>query len=134
MKFILLSDKFYQAYGHLPEVLSKKTRPYACLAVEIDGIQFAIPFRHHIRHKHAFITYGECGLDYTKAVVIEDWSMVAAALPTIEQKEFNYLKGKDAMIEAGMRRYCKLIRKAQQYADNPHYANILKFSALRYFI
>lgn len=56
MKFILLSDKFYQAYGHLPEVLSKKTRPYACLAVEIDGIQFAIPFRHHIRHKHAFIT------------------------------------------------------------------------------
>ncbi len=134
MKFILLSEKFYQTYGQLPEILSKNTRPYACLEVEIDGIRFAIPFRHHIRHKYSFITYGECGLDYTKAVVIEDWNMVSATLPIIEQKEFNFLKGKDALIESGMRRYYKLVLKARKYADNPHYTNILKCSALQYFI
>lgn len=134
MRYILLSDKFYEKYSRCPEILSKRTRPYACLAIEVDGIQFAIPFRHHIRHRYAFFTVGEAGLDYTKAVVIEDGSMVSAALPTIEQCEFDRLKGRDAQIEAGMRRYYRLVLKARRYADNPHYANILRYSALQYFI
>lgn len=98
MRFILLSDKFYQSYGKYREILQKDGRPYACLEVEIDGIRFAIPFRHHIPHKYAFFTYDTCGLDYTKAVVIKDESMISSEIPTIEQKEFNFLKGKDSRI------------------------------------
>lgn len=134
MRFILLSDKFYQSYGKYREILQKDGRPYACLEVEIDGIRFAIPFRHHIPHKYAFFTYDTCGLDYTKAVVIKDESMISSEIPTIEQKEFNFLKGKDSRVESGMRQYYKLLKNALRYRDNPRYANILRFSALKYFI
>lgn len=134
MRYILLSDAFYRKYSGCPEILKKQTRPYVCLAVEVDGMLFAIPFRHHIRHKYAFFTVGEAGLDYTKAVVIEDMSMVSSATPTIEQKEFNSLKGRDALVESGMRKYYGLVLKSKRYPGNRHYANILKYSALQYFI
>ena len=119
MRFILLSDKFYQLYGKYREILQKDVRPYACLEVEIDGIRFAIPFRHHIPHQYAFFTYDSCGLDYTKAVVINDESMISSEIPTIEQKEFNFLKGKDSRVESGMRQYYKLLKNALRYRDNP---------------
>lgn len=134
LRLIYLSDKFYATYGHCPEILRKDGRPYAFLAVEIEGNRFAVPFRHHIAHKHAFITYDRCGLDYTKAVVIDDESMIAPELPIIEQREFDVLKGKDALISSGMRRYYRLLKNAMQYPDNPHYANILRYSALKYFL
>lgn len=134
LRLIYLSDKFYATYGHYPEILRKDGRPYAFLAVEIEGNRFAVPFRHHIAHKHAFITYDRCGLDYTKAVVIDDESMIAPELPIIEQREFNVLKGKDALVISGMRRYYKLLKNAMQYPDNPHYASILRYSALKYFL
>lgn len=134
LRLIYLSDKFYATYGHHAEILQKDGRPYACLAVEIDGYRFAIPFRHHITHKYAFITYDRCGLDYTKAVAIEDESMISPDLPTIEQREYNALKDKDALVTSGMRRYYKILRDAMRYPANPHYANILRYSALKYFL
>lgn len=134
LRLIYLSDKFYATYGHHKEILQKDGRPYACLAVEIDGYRFAIPFRHHIPHKYAFFTYDRCGLDYTKAVVIEDDSMISPEMPLIDQREFNSLKGKDALIESGMRRYYKSLCNALDYPRNPNYANIRRFSALKYFL
>ena len=60
--------------------------------------------------------------------------MISSVIPTIEQKEFNFLKGKDSRVESGMRQYYKLLKNALRYRDNPRYANILRFSALKYFI
>lgn len=133
MRLIILSEKFYEEYGGFREILQKKARPYVCLEVTIAGQTFAIPFRHHIPHKYAFITYGDCGLDYTKSVVIPDSSYISDDIPQIEQAEFNALKGKDARIERGLSNYIKLYKKAIQYQDNPHYRNILRYSTLKYF-
>ena len=69
MKLIILSDKFYKEYGGYREILKKPSRPYLCLTVKIDGVTFAIPIRHHINHPFCFKTIGDCGLDYTKAVI-----------------------------------------------------------------
>lgn len=88
MKLIVLSPYFYGKYSNCPEILIKPTRPYVCLEVKIDGVPIAIPFRHHIPHKWAFITYGEAGLDYTKAVVIADKRFIGNTEPQIEQREF----------------------------------------------
>lgn len=63
----------------------------------------AIPFRHHIAHKYAFRTYGDCGLDYTKAVVIAD----------------------ERYIDAG--------RAQIEHRDEPCYSNIIRYSSLQYF-
>lgn len=83
----------------------KPTRPYACLAVGIDGVLFAIPFRHHIAHKWAFITYGDAGLDYSTAVVVADERFIGNMKLQIEQREFEALKGKEPLITNGMRKY-----------------------------
>ncbi len=133
MKLITLSPYFYSKYGNCPEILTKPTRPYVCLAVRIDGVPFAIPFRHHIPHKWAFITYGEAGLDYSKAVVISDKRFIGEGTPEIEQQEFEALKGKDALITNGMRKYYKAYKKAVQYPNNRHYNAIRSCSSLQYF-
>ena len=68
MRLIYLSEKFYEKYGNYPEILKNDSRPYTCLEIKIDGKTYAIPLRHHITHKYAFLTIGNQGLDYTKAV------------------------------------------------------------------
>lgn len=133
MKLITLSPAFYARYSGCKEILSKQPRPYACLAVQIDGVTFAIPFRHHIPHRWAFFTQGVSGLDYTKAVVISDWGFVSPVAPIIEQVEFNRLKGKDALITNGMRKFLAVYRKAVRYPDNRHYQFIRSCSSLQYF-
>lgn len=133
MKLILLSDDFYNRHSQDAEMLHKRNRPYACVAVKIQGRTFAIPFRHHITHNHSFITYGICGLDYTKSVIIMNPSDVSNKRPTIDQREFNALKGKDALIANGMNQYIKLYKKAKRYQNNVRYQNILKCSTLQYF-
>lgn len=133
MRLIMLSDKFYKEYCNCAEVLQKQTRPYVCLEIKIRGTTFAIPFRHHIKHKYAFITYGECGLDYTKAVVIDDRQHIADVSPQVDQNEFNAIKGKESKIHKGLSNYIKLYKKALQYKDSSHYANIIRYSSLQYF-
>ena len=133
MRLILLSEEFYNDYGACEEVLQKQARPYVCLTVKIYGNIFAIPFRHHIPHKYAFITYGECGLDYTKAVVLSKRRYISDVKPQIEQKEFNAIKGREDTIRMGMIKYVKLYKKALRYKDSPHYANIIRCSALKHF-
>lgn len=133
VKLIYLSQKFYAEYGGCKEILKKPTRPYACLAVYISGVTFAIPFRHHIAHKYAFITKPGCGLDYTKAVVVPDGSYIAPDRVQIDQDEFNALKGQDSRIAREFARYLKLYIKAVQNHGNPHYANITRYSTLQYF-
>lgn len=133
MKLILLSEDFYKRYQNCKEILQKQTRPYACLTIKINGVLFAIPFRHHIRHKYAFFTYDNCGLDYTKAVVITRKTDVARTSPQIDQREFNMIKGKEQRIYNGLCSYIKLYKKALQYKESRHYANIIKCSSLQYF-
>ncbi len=133
MKLKILSAKFYNTYSDCKEILKKSSRPYACLTIEIDGILFAIPFRHHIRHKYAFFTIGEAGLDYTKAVVISDSSYLSLDEPTIESKEFAIIKKKEQQIKYGFKKYVTQYKHATKHRDVPRNANILKYSALQYF-
>lgn len=133
MVFITLSDSFYDGHANCKEILQKRTRPYACLTVRVDGVVFAIPFRHHIAHNHAFITFGQQGLDYTKAVVISDRSDIGKTGVQIESADYQALKGREALIANGMRKYVQLYKKAKRYPNSKHYANIISFSSLKYF-
>lgn len=133
MKFVCLTEKFYAHYKDCPEILEKAARPYAYLEVEIDGYIFAIPFRHHIKHKHAFHTLGEAGLDYSKAVPITEPDYIEDYTGEIDTRELKAIKGRDVLITNGMRKYYRLFLKAKQYPTNPHYNNIRRCSALQYF-
>lgn len=133
MRFVYLTEAFYAHYRNCSEILEKTARPYACLEVEIDGFTFAIPFRHHIRHKYAFHTLGEAGLDYSKAVVVNNPEYIEEFTGEIDTRELNALKGRDTLIVNGMRKYYNLFLKAKKFPDNPHYAGIKRCSALQYF-
>lgn len=133
MKLRILSKEFYNTYSTCNEILKKENRPYACLTIEVDGVLFAIPFRHHISHNFAFFTIGEAGLDYTKAVVISNPSFLSTESPTIESKEFSIIKKSEQKIIYGFKKYINQYRRAMKHRDNPRSANILKYSALQYF-
>lgn len=132
MQLIYLSEKFYDAHREHREIMQKQGRPYACLSVQLYGHTFAIPLRHHIEHKYCFLTYDNCGLDYSKAVIVEEGD-VGQGTPQIDQREFNAIKGKEHIIANGLRRYIALYLKASQRRDNAFYDNIRRYSALQYF-
>lgn len=133
MKLKILSEQFYNTYSHCSEILKKENRPYACLTVELDGMLFAIPFRHHIKHKYAFHTIDEAGLDYTKAVIISDIQFLSDDKPSIESKEFAIIKREENKIRYEFSRYVNQYKRAMKHPDNPRNINILKYSTLQYF-
>lgn len=133
MKLKVLSQKFYDTYSHCTEILKKKNRPYACMTIELDGLLFAVPFRHHIKHKYAFHTIGEAGLDYTKAVIIIDILFLSDDKPSIENKEFAIVKREEQKIRYGFAKYVNQYKRAMKHRDNPRSENILKYSTLKYF-
>lgn len=133
MQLKILSKEFYDTYSKCDEILKKSDRPYACLTIEVDGVLFAIPFRHHIKHKYAFRTIGEAGLDYTKAVIISKAIYLTDEKPTIESKEFAIIKKEEQKIRYGLKQYVNQYRRAMKHRDNPRSVNILKYSALQYF-
>ncbi len=133
MQLRILSESFYNTYADCKEILKKENRPYACLTIELDGLLFAIPLRHHIRHPYAFHSIGDAGLDFTKAVVISDSSYLSSDRPTIDSKEFAVMKHEENKIRYEFSKYVRQYKRAMKHRDNPRSANILKFSALQYF-
>lgn len=133
MKLIYLSKKFYADHAACNELLMKQGRPYACVVVKTSTHEFAIPFRHHISHKHAFITRGQCGLDYSKAIPILDAEFVGNGTPRIDSADYSKVKGKEKIISAGMERYIQTYKKAKEHKESPFYKNILSCSSLQYF-
>ena len=133
MNIVYLSAGFYNKYSGCKEILHKQDRPYGCVTVNIDGLTFAVPFRHHIPHNHAFKTIGNAGLDYTKAVIIDPTLDIGPGQPQIHQAEFNIIKGKDIVIRNKLLKYIKVYKTAKQHSDNPYYKQIITCSALQYF-
>lgn len=129
MKLKILSKEFYDIYADCKEILKKTERPYACFTLEVDGILFAIPFRHHIHHRFSFHTLGEAGLDYTKTVVISENRFLTDDRPTIESKEFAIIKRNEQKIRYGFKQYLNQYRRAMKHRDNPRSANILRYSS-----
>lgn len=137
LPFVILSSQFYSNHLNDSEIEQKKDRPHAKILLKIEGITFAIPFRSNISHPYAFFTDKpkQRGLDYSKAIVILDDAadIDHTQSPHIRQNEFNALKGKDASVEIGMRRYLKAYQRAKLKPDNPRNALLLQYSTLKYF-
>lgn len=136
MKFVLLSQAFYDKYSECKEILRKKDRPYCVMLLQINDINFAIPFRSHIKHKYAFFTNKAelAGLDYTKSVVIDintDIDMARRAF--IREDEYKNLFGKDYEVQRGFLRFMKRYKKALRKPDLPENKYLVQASALQYF-
>ena len=136
MKFIFLSSKFYEDYANCTEIEQKSNRPYAQIAVELNGHLYAIPLRSHIKHPFAFFTDKEnlCGLDYSKTVIILDNDYIDRVRhPRIRDNEFKVIRNKEYQIKFGLIRYIKQYKKAAARKDIARNARLCKYSTLQYF-
>lgn len=137
LKPVFLTDAFYRAYVNFPEIEQKETRPYICIQVIVDGVLWGIPLRSHIKHGYAIWTDKEngCGIDFTKAVVIENPEQyISPTRPYIRPEEFKVLKTIDSFrVSKKMKQYIKDYKKAKQNQSIPRNKLLVQFSTLQYF-
>lgn len=137
-----LTDEFYRRYNNedYPEIEAKMSRPYMVLLIKIDNKTFAIPFRTNIRHSFCYKfkksnrnTSAVTGLDFTKAVVVNNASYIGAKA-TIDNKEFVELNSKYYFIISKFKNYLFGYYKYIDGKANEYEAKKYRYSTLRYFI
>ncbi|WP_418950625.1 type III toxin-antitoxin system TenpIN family toxin, partial [Ruminococcus sp.] len=91
-----LSEDFFEKYDskHFPEIEHKLNRPYLVLVLKVENNTYAIPFRTNVSHKACYRfknssrdTHSFTGLDYSKAVVVNDDRYIGTSA-FIDEKEF----------------------------------------------
>ena len=136
MNYIFLTPQFYTDYAHCTEIEMKQERPYVQIYLNINGIDFAIPMRSNIKHNHAFWTdkQNNYGLDFSKAVVIEDKKYIdLTTKPYIRPAEFKFLIGKEYLVKQGLLNYIQSYKKARANPNNHKKRYMIKYSTLQYF-
>ncbi len=115
MKYIFLSQEFYNDYANCSEIEQKQNRPYIMLIVKIDNLTFALPLRSNIKHKYAYFSDKEnhCGIDFSKAVVISKQEYIDTnKKPHIRENEFKALENKDYLIALKFKNYLEDYKNA----------------------
>lgn len=137
MKYIFLSDKFYNEFPRelFPEIMRKDVRPYVMVKLTINGYEVGLPLRSNIEHQYAYWTNkaDRCGIDYSKAVIIPDSSYINPRKPFIRDDEHKALLGKEYEIRKGFMRYLKDYHKALKSLDIPRNLKLVNYSTLQYF-
>ena len=136
MKLVCLNSNFYNKYLEKEEILKKQNRPYVIFVVNINNIDWAIPFRSNISHKYAYMTdkINNNGIDFTKAVVIDINNDIDSQNVQIRQVEFNKIKGKEHVIKKDFQNFLKRFEKAINKPEISEHRKTLMFSSLSYFI
>ena len=136
-----LSQLFYEVYNsaEYPEIEHKETRPYMVLLVRIEDNTFAIPFRTNISHNNCYKfkhstrpTEAVTGLDYTKAVIINDELYIGESA-RINDKEYIELNDNYKFI---VKQFSKFLADYIAFANGKNnYYNLMKFrfTTLKYF-
>ena len=136
VRYIFLTQQFYVDYANCVEIEQKQTRPYVQVHVTINDINFALPLRSNIKHKHAFWTdkTNRCGIDFSKAVVIEDAKYIDnSIIPYIRPQEFRALLGKEYAVKQGLISYIERYKSAKINPNKHEKRILLKYSTLQYF-
>ena len=138
MIFRYLTSSFFTNYVNCTQMLQKQNRPYAHIIIEIDeGLNFALPIRHGIKHPYAFFTDDKKtqGLDYSKAVLIVDVSKYTdnARVAIINGKEYFKIVQKENFIIKQFMVYIKLYKKAYKKQNIETYKILCSMSCLQYF-
>ncbi|MDY2883718.1 MAG: hypothetical protein SOT71_13795 [Romboutsia timonensis] len=135
MKYIYLTNEFYEKYKDCKEIEKKETRPYAMVLTRIDDVTWAVPLRSNIPHKYVIWSDkpNKCGLDLSKAVVIEDVTYISEQDAQIRQNEFNELKGKEHILYTKLKSYMNTYLKAYARQDIKRNRELCQFSTLQYF-
>ena len=136
MRYLFLTQQFYDDYKHCTEIEQKRFRPYSQVYTEVHGIQFAIPLRSGISHRHVLWTdkHNKCGLDFSKAVVIARADYIDNDnIPHIRQNEFDALRGKEYRVKQRLLKYISDYMKAKTAQHIERNKILCQYSTMQYF-
>lgn len=136
-----LSNNFLKKYPEIdyPEFENKKTRSYIVFLIQVDNHTFAIPFRTNMNHKYGYIfltsgrkTNSKAGLDFTKAVLVDDFSMLGAEA-IIDNKERLEISEKHFFIRKKFIVYYENYKRYLKHELNEYQSKAYYYSTLKYF-
>ena len=134
MNFFLLENNFYKDYSNCSEILKKTNRPYAVFLIKLNNLTFAVPVRSHITHKYSIKTIGNKGLDFSKAVVINDrQKYISKKYAYIDNREYQIIMEQKWKITKKMEDYIKKYKKALKAPSIPANKILCDSSCLQYF-
>lgn len=132
---------FFSAYSttQCPEILNNSDRPYMVLLVQINGNNFAIPFRTNIRHNACYIfrnsnrnTNSHTGLDFSKAIIVND-PLYIGDEASIDDREYLELSEKHYHIIEQFKKYVDGYYQYVQGILPPRKAIKYQYTTLQYF-
>lgn len=136
-----LTAEFYQKYNSAdyPEIENKDGRPYMVVLIKIENNTFAVPFRTNVTHNNCYKfkhstrdTAAGTGLDYTKAVVVNDSKYIGDDA-RINDMEYTELSQNAVFI---IKQFKKFVSDYIAYANgktNYYAMKKFKFTTLKYF-
>ena len=134
MNFFLLENNFYKDYSTCREILKKTNRPYAVFLIKLNNLTFAVPVRSHITHKYSIKTIGNKGLDFSKAIVINDrQKYISKKYAYIDNREYQIIMEQKWKITKKMEDYIKKYKKALKDTFIPANKILCNSSCLQYF-
>ena len=115
MRFVLLRYDYLTQHPTI-EALDKN-RPHAIVLIEVNRLQFAIPLRTNLTHKHGLKTVNNGGLDYSKALLIFDASDISRDIKLDSSEEFRAINEREAKIIKDFTKYVNRYVAARRKPD-----------------
>lgn len=140
-KLNYLTAEFYNKYNSAdyPEIENKANRPYMVMLVKIENNTFAIPFRTNVKHNNCYKFHNSSrptdtitGLDYSKAVIVNDSEYIGAAA-RINDMEYTELDMNYHIIVKQFKSFVKGYIKYINGTLNEHQTKKYKYTTLKYF-
>lgn len=136
-----LSNDFYTHYNSkdFPEIENKQSRSYMVLLIHIGNNTFAVPFRTNVSHNNCYKfktstrpTDSITGLDYTKAVIVNEPGYIGAPA-RINDKEYIELSKNYHFILKQFEKFVSDYIAFVNGKNNYYTAKKFRFTTLQYF-
>ena len=138
LKLVFLTEAFRRKHSAHTEIEQKEDRPYARVQINVNGVVWALPLRSNINHPYAIWTdkANKCGIDLSKAVVIEDPTVELDHIrtPYLRDSEFRVFKTfSEYEVVKKFHQYIRAYKKAKENSKVPRNKMLLNCSTLQYF-
>lgn len=136
MEIKSLTDDAYRRVSEGRNQVLQKNRGYGVITITVRNMTFAIPLRSNLNHPNGLktIKVGPFwnGLDYSKALLVEDADFRQESFVLREQKEYDkIIKNKDKVFKE----FCEYLSEYIEYASAEErvFNRKFQFTTLQYF-
>jgi protein AbiQ len=139
LRVVNLTPSFIAKTAGLKETIHDKSRPHGIVAINVNGLTFAIPLRTNLSHNYGVVLDTverdgrtlKRGLDFTKALIITDESTDIGVSHRVPETQKTVLIQQKKMIINQFQKYVdEYISAASRNVVNTLSSNAYKYSTL----